>query len=119
MPCVPSAQVQMHQVARTVNVISIMVQGRPMVRGVAVSESQRASPSTDNQAEQPAASRRFRLDVNDAYWTVILLTTSFTPLTSLTRLAARSFSASFLALPLRVTTPSLVVTLVLIPLVER
>jgi hypothetical protein len=109
----------MRQGARTFNLISIMVQGRPMVLGFAVSESQCASPNTDNQAEQPAASRRFRLDVNDAYWTVILLTTFFTPLTSLTRLVARSFSASFLAFPLRVTTPSLVVTLVLIPLVER
>src|ERR1035437_10628974 len=50
---------------------------------------------------------------------VMLLTTLWTPLMSVTSLVTRAFSASFLAWPLTVTTPSLVVTLVLSTLVER
>src|SRR5579859_6829365 len=40
--------------------------------------------------------------------TVMLLTTLWTPLTSVMSLVTRAFSASFLAWPLTVTTPSLV-----------
>src|ERR1017187_2027591 len=50
---------------------------------------------------------------------LMLLTTLWTPLTSVTSLVTRAFSASFLAWPLTVTTPSLVVILVLSMLVER
>src|ERR1035438_9882061 len=50
---------------------------------------------------------------------LMLLTTLWTPLMSVTSLVTRAFSASFLAWPLTVTTPSLVVTLVLSMLVER
>src|SRR5258708_1147050 len=49
---------------------------------------------------------------------VMLLITLFTSLMSATRLVTRLFSASFLAVPLKVTTPSVVSTLVLRALVE-
>ena len=49
---------------------------------------------------------------------VMLLTTLFTPLMSVTSLVTRAFSASFLATPPTVTTPSVVETLVLSTLVE-
>src|ERR1035437_6520372 len=43
---------------------------------------------------------------------VMLLTTLLTPLTSVTSLVTRLFSAAFLAMPLNVTTPSVVSTFV-------
>jgi hypothetical protein len=49
---------------------------------------------------------------------VILLITLLTPLMSVTSLVTRVFSAAFFALPLKVTTPSVVATFVLIALVE-
>ena len=50
--------------------------------------------------------------------TVMLLTTLFTPLMSVASLVTSVFSAAFLAMPLTVTTPSVVPTLVLMELVE-
>lgn len=49
---------------------------------------------------------------------VMLLTTLFTPLMSVASLVTSVFSAAFLAMPLTVTTPSVVPTLVLTELVE-
>jgi hypothetical protein len=57
------------------------------------------------------------LDRDDS--TDILFLTSLTPFTSLAYLVAKSFSAEFSALPVRVTTPFFVVTEVLWALVER
>src|SRR5690348_213134 len=50
---------------------------------------------------------------------VMLLITLVTPLISVASLVARLFSASFLATPLKVTTPSAVETVVCMALVER
>ena len=50
---------------------------------------------------------------------VMLLITLVTPLMSVASLVTRLFSASFLAMPLKVTTPSVVETLVCRALVER
>src|ERR1017187_9644261 len=50
--------------------------------------------------------------------TVMLLITLVTPLMSVTSLVTRLFSASFLAMPLKVTTPSVVETVVCKALVE-
>ena len=53
------------------------------------------------------------------YWIVIRFFTSFTPFMSFASLVARSNAAALPALPLNVTTPSFVSTLVLMALVER
>ena len=50
---------------------------------------------------------------------VMLLTTLWTPLMSVASLVTRAFSASFLAMPVNVTSPFRVSTLVFMELVER